>query len=120
MLPGSQEQMMRNTTYVNRESEIPNEIEHGASSVYASHQPQSFKRDKSRKSTFKEDTMKQVANNENRSSIKIMDPQTNDLALETNPMSSALKLNMDDMNLDTNSNQRLKEQLDQIPSSGGR
>lgn len=96
------------------------DVMQGSASGYASHQPQSFKRDKSRKSTFKEGTMKQVAENENKSSLVLMDAQTNKIALEATPMASALKLNMDDMRLETNSNQRLADQLEQIPSSGGR
>lgn len=77
----------------------------------ASHQPQSFKRDKSRRSTFKQGTLKQIAEDETRQPIVLLDAQTNKVAQETvTPMQTTLKLNVDqDLQLETNSNQRLTE-----------
>ena len=128
--PGSNEKMMRHTFHDKGPEEMgkladtsQQQSEKSPSEPgVASHQPQSFKRDKSRRSTFKQETLKQVAEDETKQPIVLMDAETNKVAQETaTPMRAALKLDVDqDLQLETNSNQRLTEQLRHIASSGGR
>ena len=79
--PGAQEKLMRHTFH----NKGPEEMEKLAETSQhysekspsepgvASHQPQSFKRDKSRRSTFKQGTLKQIAEDETRQPIVLLD-----------------------------------------------